>query len=95
MNSRFIVAFIGILFLSGCASVNFKALDNDEYEFSKVSDACAAGIANSTLDFLKFEANKFCALRKEKFFEISSDTITGIPFFRCAEASLKFKCIRK
>lgn len=81
--------------LVGCSSLVFQETGNDEYAMYKVSDACAAGMPSSVLDYLRQEANKFCATRKEKVKEITSQTTVGIPMIRCADAMLKFKCESK
>jgi len=84
-----------ILLLTGCSSIIFKEVANDEYAMYKTSDACAAGIPSQTLDFLRDEATKFCAARKEKVREIRAQTTIGIPIVRCADAMLRFKCEEK
>lgn len=78
--------------LAGCASVQFGVTDDHEYTMHKISDACAAGIPNQTLHFLRQEATKFCATRKEWVVETASETQFGIPLVRCASATLRFRC---
>ena len=72
--------------------MKFLAHENDEYTIQKTSDACAVGIPSQTLDFLRQEAIRFCAGRKELVKEISSETVMGIPILRCTEAKLQFSC---
>lgn len=93
-NFRFIL-ITTVTSLVGCSSVVFHETGNDEYAMYKVSDACAVGMPSSILDYLRQEANKFCATRKEKVKEISNQTTVGIPIVRCADAMLKFKCESK
>lgn len=81
-----------VFLLHGCASIKFSANENNEYTMQKSSDACAAGMPSKTLDFLRQEAVKFCAGRKEITEEISTDEVIGIPIIRCAEATLRFRC---
>lgn len=81
------------LILCGCASSNFKAISENEYELSKMSDACSVGSANSVLNHLREESSKFCAGRKEKPVEIRSESVMAIPALRCASATLVFKCV--
>jgi len=84
---------ISTILLSGCASASFKAIGENEYQLSKLSDACAIGSPSSVLNHLNEEAAKFCASRKEKPVEISSDSTMGIPAIRCTSATLTFKCV--
>jgi len=88
-----IISVIAFSFLGGCASVSFYANDKNEYAMHKVSDACAVGMPSITLDFLRQEAIKFCASRKERVEELDSKTTVGIPAIRCTDATLKFKCV--
>lgn len=80
---------------TGCMSTKFHVTGNDEYEVSKVSDACAGGFTSFLLEHLEQEAVKFCAVRKKTVVEVSRQAEVGIPFFRCASASLKFRCEKK
>ncbi len=87
------VAFFCIpVLLSGCVSTQFTSISENEYAFSKMSDACAAGSPTSLLNHLRGEAIKFCAGRKEIPIEISSSTEMGIPYVRCTSGILRFKC---
>jgi hypothetical protein len=96
MNYKKILFFIlASLSIAGCASVKFHEYENNEYAFFKMSDACAAGIPSVTLDFLRQEAAKFCASRKEKVIELSTSTTIGIPMIRCTDALIKFRCDEK
>ncbi len=81
--------------LTGCASAQFRTLDKDTYQLTKMSDACAIGSPSSVLNHLRMEAEKFCAGRKEIPEEIESSTEMGIPAIRCTSAQLKFKCVSK
>lgn len=92
MKKLLIIGITVPALLAGCSSIVFKEMENDEYAMFKTSDACAAGMPSQTLDYLREEAVKFCAARKEKPKEISSRTTVGIPIVRCADAFLRFRC---
>lgn len=90
-----LIALAFVMLLTGCVSTKFAVVGEDEYMLSKSSDACAAGIPSSLLDYLKEESVKFCAVRKEVPVEIESKTEMGIPIIRCTTASFKFTCKKK
>lgn len=90
--SKLLASLIAVSILAGCASAQFQVVGNDEYTFSKMSDACAIGSPTSLLNHLREEALKFCAGRKETPVEISSSTEMGIPAIRCTSGILRFKC---
>lgn len=92
MKKSLIIGVALTMLLAGCSSIAFKEIENDEYTMFKTSDACAAGMPSQTLDYLREEAVKFCAARKEKLKEITSRTTVGIPMVRCADAFLRFRC---
>ena len=89
---RFLLKIIFVIFLSGCHTIQFSSNDQDEYQVSKVSNACAAGRMDSLVTELRAEASKLCAMRKEKVVDLEVTGQDGIPFVRCGQASLKFKC---
>lgn len=91
-NNLIFVAAI-TFFLSSCATTTFKTLQENEYQLSKMSDACAIGSPSSVIAHLNQESEKFCASRKEKAFIITSDSTMGIPAIRCTSATITFKCV--
>lgn len=78
--------------ITGCAATKFSIVGEDEYRLSKDSSACAAGSPQAVLTELRSEAAKFCAGRKHVPAETGQETEYGIPFLRCASASLTFRC---
>ncbi len=90
---NYLIPIFLITALSACASAEFKTVDKDTYQLSKMSDACAIGSPTSLLNHLKMEAEKFCAGRKESVEVIESSTKMGIPAIRCTSGILKFKCV--
>lgn len=91
-NRLIALAVLAALLAAGCATTDFKDLGDDTYELYRFSDACAAGNPETVLATLRAEAAKFCAARKERPVEVSTETQFGIPIIRCADATLKFKC---
>lgn len=89
---RLSVVCLAALLLSACATTEFRDLGGDTYELYRFSDACAAGNPETVLATLRAEAAKFCAARKERPVEVSTETQFGIPVIRCADATLKFRC---
>lgn len=73
-------------------STRFDVVGKDEYQLSKMSDACAAGTPSLTLDYIRQEAIRFCAARKQVPLELEATTEYGIPVIRCASATLRFQC---
>lgn len=92
MPRKFLITMSTALLLSGCASTQFLVVGKDEYRLTKMSDACAIGNPSSLLNYLRDEALKFCAGRKEMPVEITSDSEMGIPAIRCTSATLTFRC---
>jgi hypothetical protein len=87
------ILIVFYLLLNACVSASFKAVGENEYQLTKMSDACAIGSPSSVLNHLNDESIKFCAGRKEKPEILSSDTTMGIPAIRCTSATITFKCV--
>ena len=85
-----ILALLAVL--AGCVSARFSVVGENEYQLTKMSDACAIGMPSLALANLREEAMKFCAGRKEAPIEIETKTHVGIPAIRCASATLRFRC---
>lgn len=85
------LVFAAVL-LTGCASTQFSQVGKDEYRLTKMSDACAVGSPESVLRFLRDEALRFCAGRKEVPVETEASSEMGIPVIRCTSATLTFRC---
>jgi len=92
MKTTSLAAIAAALSLASCMGVQFKDAGDDTFSLRKISGACAAGNPEAVLEELRQEAAKFCAGRREKVREISADGKGGIPFVRCAEATLTFAC---
>lgn len=89
---RITLSLSALICLSGCASTDFSVVGNDEYRVQKVSDGCSVASSNWALTDLRAKALKFCAGRKETPQETAVETVTAIPFIRCASAALTFRC---
>jgi hypothetical protein len=80
------------LAMTGCAQMHFQALPDDQFRLTKNSDACVIGSPDAVKGDLWMEAVKLCTLRRESPVEVESSGEYGIPYIRCASASLTFRC---
>lgn len=90
---RLLATALLVPIVAGCANTQFEIIGKDEYRLTRNSDACAAGSPESVLNYLRQEAVRFCAARKESPIEARSTTEYGIPALRCASAELVFRCV--
>ena len=79
--------------LSACASTGIIPTGGGVYMVAKESPGCGLATADATLATLYKQANAFCENEGKKLETVSVESKDGIPFVRCAEANLHFRCV--
>jgi hypothetical protein len=91
MNKIF--AFVLITFISGCSS-NVVKMGKDSYMISEKAVGCgfATGSGQEAVAYTK--ANKFCSNKGMEVETIESTSKDGEIMKSCANAVLKFRCVK-
>jgi len=82
-----------VVALSACASTGIIPTGDGVYMVSKESPGCGFASADDALAQVYKEANAYCSGQGKKLETVSVDNLHGIPFVRCAEADLHFRCV--
>lgn len=89
---RFYITLFCVALLAGCSS-GIVQMEENTYMLSEKAGGCGFATASGQEAQAYKKANKFCAAKGMHVETISSTTNKGIPFVRCASATLKFKCV--
>lgn len=84
-----------VLSLAGCATPQVVPLGNNTFSLSKLSPHCAAGTAGAVKADVYFQAEQFCREQHQRLEIVDFEGKSGIPFVRCANAELTFRCTDK
>lgn len=79
--------------LAGCASSGVIPSERGTLMLTKLSTGCGFGSPDLLKGDLYREASEHCAAERKQFETIEFSTTPGMPFVRCASASLQFRCI--
>jgi hypothetical protein len=84
---------VALVTLAGCASSGVVPTGDGVYLLSKKSIGCGFASAESIKADLYKEANQFCVEQKKDIRTVDVVANDGIPFARCANAELHFRCV--
>lgn len=90
-----IVTIAALLLLVACATPQVKTNEAGNLTLFAQSPACAVGEPGGVQSQLYFQAEEHCRTQNKQVEIVKSEGKAGIPFVRCASATLGFKCVSK
>jgi hypothetical protein len=89
------LGLIVIVFALAACSTGVVQVDKDTYMVSEKAAGCGFATAGGQEADAYKKANEYCKSRGQEVEVVSTTAKEGVPFARCASATVKFKCVPK